>query len=690
MLWAEAIPNLLIALREGLEGGLVVSILLAAVKQQSTHTPVGRRISSAPIWLGVAAALSLAASFAAVLTFTTAELSTTVQEGVSGILGIIAVTLVTWMVFWMRRTAPGLSRQLKGEVARAASIGVGALTLTAFLAVGREGLETTLFIWTAVKVSGSTVSPLIGAAVGLALAVTLCWLLYNRAIRLNLGRFFTITGLALIVIAAGILAYSLGDLQEAGWLPGSSWLAFDLTGHVDPSSWWVTLISGITNLAVRMTVLQVVAWVVYLGVVITAFVRSGTTALAPPPAESVDESGPRRWERLLASHMWPVTAALVLTPIVLAALIIAVVPKSSAESDIAISVTATDCAKEWKAGSGGTHTFQVQNKSGKAGEVNLTDSSGRIVGEIETLGPGTTAAMTAVLGDGTYTFKCYLAGQPAIFSAAAQVSGAGSTATTAAIMPVTVEDLTGPNTQYQQAAGIALTALAGNAAAVRADLIRGDIGAAKADLLMAQMSWERVGASYNSFGDLGEAVSGLPWGLPGGVNDPDFIGLHRLEYGLYHGQSAASLVPIADKLIADIAAVKANLSTDDLAGDPANLPIRAHEILEDAQRDHVMGISDLGSGSAYPATSADVDITRTVIGQLAPLLDARSPQLVANIDAQLDALAAGLTATKGPDGRWRAPAQVTAPERQSVNAALGAVLETLSVVPDVLEIPPDH
>lgn len=689
MVWAEAIPNLLIALREGLEGGLVVSILLAAVKQQSTLTPDGRRITSAPIWLGVAAALSLAASFAAVLTFTTAELSTTVQEGVSGVLGIIAVVLVTWMVFWMRRTAPGLSRQLKGDVARAAAVGAGALTLTAFLAVGREGLETTLFIWTAVKVSGSTVSPLIGAVVGLALAVTLCWLLYNRAIKLNLGRFFTITGLALIVIAAGILAYSLGDLQEAGWLPGHTWLAFDLTGHIDPGSWWVTLISGITNLAIKMTVLQVTAWVVYLAVVITAFVRASQAAPAPAPAEAEGESGPNRWERLLAGHMWPTSAALVLTPIALAVLIIVVVPKSSGNPDIAVSVTAGDCAKEWKAGSGGSRTFQVQNKSTKAGEVNLVDSSGGVVGEIETLGPGTTAAMTATLGDGIYTFKCYLSGRPPMSSAAGVVSGAGSS-TSAAIIPVTVEDLAGPNTKYQQSATAALNALAGNATAFRADLARGDIAAAKADLLTAQMNWERVGASYNSFGELGEAVSGLPWGLPGGVDDPDFIGLRRLEYGLYHGQAPASLVPIADKLIADIAVVKDNLDSDDLAGDAGNLPIRAHEILEDAQRDHVMGIDDLGSGSAYPATSANVDITRTVIGQLAPLLDARSPQLVAKIDSQLDILSAALTATKGPDGRWRTPAQVPAPERQDVNAALGAVLETLSLVPDVLEIPPEH
>ena len=105
---------------------------------------------------------------------------------------------------------------------RAVAIGAGALAVTAFLAVGREGLETTLFLWTAVKASGSTVAPLVGAALGLAAAVVLCWLLYRRAVRINLGVFFNRTAVALIVIAAGVLAYGLGDLQDAGCCRGSA------------------------------------------------------------------------------------------------------------------------------------------------------------------------------------------------------------------------------------------------------------------------------------------------------------------------------------------------------------------------------------------------------------------------------------------------------------------------------------
>ena len=136
-----------------------------------------------------------------------------------------------------------------------------------------------------------TAAPLAGAALGLAAAVTLCWLLYRQAVRLNVGVFFSRTAIALIVIAAGVLAHGLGDLQEAGLLPGQRWIAFDLTAHVDPGSWWVSLITGATELSPRMTVLQVAAWVLYLAVVIPLFVRAGRPAAAAAPGAAVAQRG---------------------------------------------------------------------------------------------------------------------------------------------------------------------------------------------------------------------------------------------------------------------------------------------------------------------------------------------------------------------------------------------------------------
>ncbi len=311
------------------------------------------------------------------LTFSTSVLSSRAQEAVGGLLSVLAVGLVTGMVFWMRRTAASLSAHLRGEVQRAVAMGAGALTITAFLAVGREGLETTLFLWTAVRASGSTAAPLAGAALGLAAAVVLCWLLYRRAVRLNVGVFFNRTAIALIVIAAGVLSYGLGDLQDAGLLPGQRWIAFDLTAHVDPDSWWVSIVTGATELAPKMTVLQVVAWLAYLAVVIPAFVHAGRAAAAaraapvrqrpvrqPPvrqrpvrrgqfaggqfarPASGSSggspararaapqpEPVPRRWEQLAGRRPWAVAGVLVVAPALAAAAAIAALPAASASAD---------------------------------------------------------------------------------------------------------------------------------------------------------------------------------------------------------------------------------------------------------------------------------------------------------------------------------------------------------------------
>lgn len=724
MSWADAVPNLLIGLREGLEAGLVVSILLAALHRTNAALAAedgpegGRRISPVAIWLGVLGAVMVAGSFAAVLTYSTDALSSSAQEAVGGLLSVLAVALVTGMVFWMRRTARTLSAQLRGEVARAVAIGAGALTLTAFLAVGREGLETTLFIWTAVKASGSTVAPLVGAALGLATAVVLCWLLYRQAVRINLGTFFNRTAIALVVIAAGVLAYGLGDLQDAGWLPGQRWVAVDLTGHLDPNSWWVSIVTGVTDLAPRMTVLQVVAWLAYLLVVIPTFVMAGrqpapapspqpapaptatATATATPTAPSAPtaptassaptapaaEPGVGRWERAVARHAWPVAGVLVVVPVLVAGTVIAVLPVHTSTTT-AVTVTSHACADEWSSGRTGTQTFAVDNTSRSAGEINLDDSSGGVVGEIETIGPATTADLTATLGQGTYSFVCLMSGgttrgQPV------RVTGTPQTTTTP-VTPVTLHDLVGPNTAYRAYAAGELDVLARDVRVLRTAVAADHLTAARADWLRAQLDWERVAASYDSFGDAGLAVDGLPDGVPGGTSSPDFTGLHRVELGLYHHQSAAELLPVVDRLSRDVRTVRTKLGTDDEAGDPTNLPLRVHEVLEDALRDHLSGIDDEGSGMAYPLTYADSQVTRTLLGFVAPLVRERIPSLVPTITGQLDTLQTALLATRH-DGRWQPVDAVPLAARQRVDAAIGAVLESLSIEPDLLEVPPTH
>jgi len=671
----------------------VVSILLAALRKAEAADASGRTMSSAPVWLGVTGAVAVSGSFAAVLTFSTSVLSSQAQEAVGGILSVLAVGLVTAMVFWMRRTAASLSGDLRSKVNAATTIGAGALAVTAFLAVGREGLETTLFLWTAVKASGQTASPLVGAAIGLAAAVLLCWLLYRRAVTLNLGVFFSRTALALIVIAAGVLAYGLGDLQDAGLLPGHAWTAFDVSGTISSGSWWATLITGVTELSPAMTVLQVVAWAVYLAVVIPAFIRAGRPAAAVPETREAKaepaQPAPSRWSAWLSQRCpWTVALVIVVVPAVAASAAIVALPPASAQAATDITVTGSSCAKDWTAGHTGAQTFNVTNTSGKAGEVNLDNAAGDVVAEIETLGPATTAVMSATLGAGTYTFRCLMSGQAATASAPVQVDGKAVQNAPAAVAPITVAELQPAATAYQQYVDPKLVTLTAQVAAIRADLTGGNLAAARTDWLPAQLTWDQIGAAYDSFGDLGNAIDGLPNGLPNGVDDSGFTGLHRLEYGLWHGQSAAQLVPVADKLTADLATLRSQLPA--LTIDPTDMPVRAHEILEDALRDRLSGNADEGAGAAYPQTYADLQGTRVVLAELAPMIDKRAPGLLAVIDPQLDALQAALLATQTSGGQWQSPAQTPLAAREQVDATIGAALESLSQVPDLLEVPPSR
>jgi high-affinity iron transporter len=737
--WEVIGPNILFGLRQGLQAALVVSILLAATRRAGParaddglgrdglghdgpgHDRPGhggpghdrhgrdgsaRKISAAPVWLGVLGAVMLAGSSAAVLTSSAGAVSSRAQNVLGGLLSVFAVGLTTAVISWMRGTG-----------ARVAPVSAAVLTMTAFLAVGREGLPTALPLWAAARAPGHSAGPLAGTAAGLVAAVVLGWLVYRGTLGLRAGEFFNRAALALIVIAAGVLADGLGDLQAAGLLSGRRWIAFDLTAHAHPGSWWVSLINGVTGLSPKMTVLQVVAWIACLAGGAYAFARAGRPATArarrPAAARHTVTAGPAGgivstaggtagtagwWQRLAGRRPWAVAGVLVATPAVAAGAMIAALPSASSASTAAVTVTVTrnGCAPGWTSATAGAQTFTVDNQSGMPGEINLDDASGDIVAEIETIGPGTSAQLNATLYGGTYVFKCFMGSQSATVSQPVQVSGAGHAAAASpihgsavAIKPVTVSELAGPNQEYQAYAARQLAALAQAVTRIQADLRRGDIAGAKEDWLTAQLDWERVGASYDSFGNLGLAVDGLPDGLPDGVNDKNFTGLHRLEYGLWHNQSAATLLPVAATLASNVAVVQHNLTSANLAGDPANLPIRTHEILEDALRDHLSGIDDQGSGAAFAETYADVQVTTAVLGYLAPLLNARQPGLPDIADDQLDILNAALLATR-VNGRWESLGTASLAARENVDAAIDAVLETLSAVPDLLELAPAH
>jgi high-affinity iron transporter len=272
--------NFLIGLREGLEASLVVSILVAFLVRTD------RRSVLPKVWLGVGVAVAISVGVTFALALTEQALTFTAQETFGGSLSIIAVGFVTWMIFWMRRTARSISGELRGRLEDAIQLGSTAVVVMAAVAVGREGLETALFFFTAAQAAGQTTEPLVGFLLGIAVAVLLAYFIYRGALKINMSRFFTVTGVLLIFVAAGILAYGVHDLQEAAILPGLDALAFDVSAIVPPDSWYGVLLKGVFNFSPRTTWLEAVVWVAYVGTVLTLFLRPQRSARPVAPVAS--------------------------------------------------------------------------------------------------------------------------------------------------------------------------------------------------------------------------------------------------------------------------------------------------------------------------------------------------------------------------------------------------------------------
>ncbi|HEX5859066.1 MAG TPA: iron uptake transporter permease EfeU [Microbacterium sp.] len=301
------LATFLIGLREGLEAALVVGILVAYV------TRMGRRDVLPRLWVGVGLAVVMALVIGAVLTFGAYSLTFEAQELIGGTLSLLAVAMVTWMIFWMQKAGRTLKRTLEGGIDRALARGtVWGLIVLGFVSVAREGIETTLLLWSMVQSFGDAPSALLGALLGILTAVVLGWLLSRGMLRLDLRRFFTWTGAFLIVVAAGVLAYGIHDLQEAGALPGPfsavapidpvtgavavgaaafpfGW-AFDASAAIAPGSPLAAILQATVGFTPRMSWLQIVAWVLYLCIVGSIFAVRARRAMPRPAAPSPEDS----------------------------------------------------------------------------------------------------------------------------------------------------------------------------------------------------------------------------------------------------------------------------------------------------------------------------------------------------------------------------------------------------------------
>ena len=280
--WTQMLGSGLIGLREGLETGIVVMILVAFLVKSD------RRSALKFVWLGVGIAVAMVVAVFLGIHFGTRTLTGMAAEAAAGIASLIAVVIVTSMVLVMKKAAGSMSGNLKAGMDVALDAGPVAVVVLSFLAVGREGLETALLMVGYAEGSASA-WPFVGLLLGVCLAIGIAVLMYQGAVRINLARFFTFTGAFLIVVAAGILSYSVHAFQAMGWLPGLTNYAFHLDWF-DQSSWYGTVLGGIFNITPEPTVLQLLAWAGYLVIVLPLFLWNRSAGAGAKAAPGTDRA----------------------------------------------------------------------------------------------------------------------------------------------------------------------------------------------------------------------------------------------------------------------------------------------------------------------------------------------------------------------------------------------------------------
>jgi high-affinity iron transporter len=252
------VPTLVIALREGVEASLIVGIVAAFLVKE------GRRDALRPMWAGIGLAVAMCVAVAVALRIVGEELPEQQQEALETVIGLIAVSAVTYMIVWMRRHARGLKAVLEGHARSALAVGsTAALVGMAFLAVLREGFETAVFMLAAFQDAADPAAAGAGAVIGLVAAIVLGVLIYSGGARINLSRFFRATGFVLVLVAAGLLATSVHTANEAGWITGMQAEAFDLSWLVKPGTVTGSLLTGMLGLQPQPTVIEALAYLLY-------------------------------------------------------------------------------------------------------------------------------------------------------------------------------------------------------------------------------------------------------------------------------------------------------------------------------------------------------------------------------------------------------------------------------------------
>jgi high-affinity iron transporter len=282
----KVLATYLIGVREGIEAAIIVSILIGYVVK------LGEKQLAPRILMGAGAAVLVAIALGFGLSGIESEVSDRTEITITGTTSLLAVVFVTWMIFWMAKQARAMSTNLRSQVDAALVKNSWSLATVAFLAVIREGVESSILIWSAVKTTNGGIGATAGAFLGLGTATVLGYLMYRGALKFNIGKFFRYTGGYLVVLAAGIFAYGIGEFQELGVLPFLTGHTYDFSAVLPENSVPELILVGTIGFNTAPTVLQTIAWFAYLipvGYIYLAPKRAKGDAVAPTSAKAKEK-----------------------------------------------------------------------------------------------------------------------------------------------------------------------------------------------------------------------------------------------------------------------------------------------------------------------------------------------------------------------------------------------------------------
>jgi high-affinity iron transporter len=642
------LPTFIIALREGVEASLIVGIIAAFLVKE------GRKDALPKMWFGVGIAVGLCLAIAVFLQVADNNLPQKQQEGLETVVGLIAVTAVTYMILWMRRNARGLKRELQEGAARALAAGsTGALIGMAFLAVLREGFETAVFLLAVFQDTSDTTAAGAGALLGLASAVIIGYLLYRGGVRINLAKFFRVTGFVLALVAAGLVASAIHTAHEAGWFNGFQHQALDLTWLVGPGTVRGALLTGMLGLQPQPTVGETAGWLIY-AVPVCLYV-------AWPDSW-------RPWRRRRpAGAMLAGGAALLVVGLIVAGCGSGGSSGSGegGSNHVAVKLTDAGCSPAQIKVASGPTTFDVSNDGAAAvTELEILKGSS-ILGEVENIAAGLHGSFSLTLQPGTYTLSC--PGGKSTPKGTLTVTGQ---TVAAAANPQLAAAVAEYRRYLEQQTGELVNRTQSFAAEVR----EGDVGGAKELYPSARAPYERIEPVAESFGSLDPDIDARAGDVPAS----NWTGFHPIERSLWIHGTARGQNETAVKLFADVELLQRKVRRVKL--EPSQIANGAVELLGEVSKSKITGEEERYSHIDLLDFEANVAGARAAFDAVAPIVQARNAALATLIDRRFGAVATALDDYRRGDG-FVAYTVLTRADKRKLSQAIDALAEPLSKVP---------